>query len=264
MGLGTKIRMHAVSAFTKRAYSNGRDWKQLPIQENGERMVEVPPGFCHPYYAVEMKLTQDTRLFLRREVFSRFLKANALVGQEGFELRVYDGWRPVSLQKNLFWHYMREFTAAKFNMAAKFAGQPYNVVEELFGQLPPDQQVTMKAANRIYVSWPSDDPNAPSPHATGGSIDVWLYQNGIPCDLGVPFDWMEEDAGAFYHLKWKRNRFKTNEARVIRHREILVLAMVDAGFTCYPPEIWHYNYGNQMDSLVRARTAIYSYTEPKE
>lgn len=212
-----------------------------------------------------MKLTPDERLFLREGALERFLKAQALVREDGFDLRVYDGWRPVELQESLFWYYMREFTAAKFNLGDEFkALDTTDKVREHFLGLPQDSQVTMKEANRTFVSWPSKDRTSPSPHATGGSVDVWLYRDDQPCNLGVPFDWMEEDAGAFYHLKprWARKRFKGNERRISEHRNILLLAMVRAGFTCYGPEIWHFNYGNQMDALVRGGDARYTYCEP--
>ncbi len=97
---------------------------------------------------------------------------------------------------------------------------------------------------------------------TGGAIDVWLYQDGVPVNMGVPFDWMEENAGAFYHFRMNRPRFKGNDGNICERREVLLVAMVEAGFSCYGPEIWHFNYGNQMDALVKGGSAIYSYIEP--
>jgi D-alanyl-D-alanine dipeptidase len=120
----------------------------------------------------------------------------------------------------------------------------------------------MREANRTFVSWPSKDPTCPSPHATGGAVDVWLVEEGSTANLGVPFDWMEEDAGTFYHLKRRRSRFSGNDSKVCRNRSKLILAMANAGFSCYGPEIWHFNYGNQMDALVKGGAACYSYIEP--
>ena len=73
---------------------------------------------------------------------------------------------------------------------------------------------------------------------------------------------MEVDAGAFYHLKRKRKPFLGNDRAISARREVLLYAMIKAGFTCYGPEIWHFNYGNQMDALVRGGPARYSYIEP--
>lgn len=73
---------------------------------------------------------------------------------------------------------------------------------------------------------------------------------------------MKDDAGAFYHLKIRRKRFSGNDAKICRNRNILLMSMVKAGFTCYGPEIWHFNFGNQMDALVKGGIACYSYIEP--
>jgi D-alanine-D-alanine ligase len=146
---------------------------------------------------------------------------------------------------------MREFTSAKLGLKDRFAGLNREQVRALFEELSPDVQASLREANRTYVSWPSSDPQQPSPHATGGSIDVWLYEDGQPVNLGVPFDWMEENAGAFYHMRLRRERFAGPDRRICERRERLILAMVRAGFTCYGPEIWHFNFGNQMDALVR-------------
>ena len=113
------------------------------------------------------------------------------------------------------------------------------------------------------MSWPLTDLCSPSPHATGGSIDVWLYKDGVPVNLGVPFDWMKDDAGAFYHLKYNRNKFTPNDKQISYHRNLMIYSMVTAGFTCYGPEIWHFNFGNQMDALVKGGNAHYSYVEPE-
>lgn len=255
------IKLQIVRARTLHAYRSG-DWRKLPIIDCGERLVQVPIEDCHPYYAREMKLIPDERVFLREGVLARFQCAQREARTQGYDLKVYDGWRSIELQENLFWFYLREFTAAKFELSQRFASLDLGQVRDEFNGLPEVTQTSLREANRVYVSWPSKDPKAPSPHATGGAIDVWLYQNGVPVNLGVPFDWMEEDAGAFYHFRLRRSRFKGNDRTVCWRREVLLLAMVKAGFTCYGPEIWHFNCGNQMDALVRGGPARYSYITP--
>jgi len=166
--------------------------------------------------------------------------------------------------RKLFWYYMRLFTAEAFDKKDLF--QPctdtYDI-ESRFYSLPDDVQKPMLEANRTYVGWPSSDPSAPSPHTTGGAVDIWLYEGDVPANLGVPFDWMKETAGAFYHLKWRRQRFAGNDRRISLNRSKLLLSMTKTGFTCYGPELWHFNYGNQMDALVKNTTAWYSYIEPE-
>lgn len=257
------LRLHRLRIQTLQAYRSG-DWRRLPIRENSEPLVQVPDDLAYPYYAREMKLISDETLYLREGVLARILQARSELLSNGFDLRVYDGWRSFELQQNLFWFYMRAFTAAKFGQERQFEQLAnFGEIESYFRELSPELQATMHEANRTYVSWPSSDLAAPSPHTTGGAVDVWLYTaSGSPANLGVSFDWMEEDAGAFYHMKRKRKRFAGNERKICENRSRLLLAMSNAGFSCYGPEIWHFNYGNQMDALVRGGSACYSYIEP--
>ncbi len=259
-GVGA-VDLCCVAKQTEEAYSRG-SWRGLPIQECGEPLVLVPSDFTHPYYSVDMGLTDDRRVFLRKTVFQMFLTAHEIVKRTGLSLVIYDGWRSVELQENLFWYYLKLFTAPRFGLEDIFSRTKTSLeIKETFLKLPAEVREKAREANCTYVSWPSVDPSKPSPHITGGSIDVWL-QNQTGADyLGVPFDWMEESAGAFYHLKKERSQFK-DDYKVCRNREVLLTAMIEAGFSCLPSEIWHFNHGNQMDSLVTGQIARYSYVEP--
>lgn len=258
------IYARKIQFLTLFSYKN-RSWRNLPIKENNEPLVLVPREFSYPFYAKNMKLVKDDRLYLREKVLSMAFRARDIVRLSGFDLKIYDGWRSVSLQENLFWFYLREFTVEKFGLFQTFqyAKTPHEI-KKVFLSLTPKLQSILKEANRVYVSWPSVDPCSPSPHATGGSVDVWLYRDNEPADLGIPFDWMEDNAGAFYHLKWFRSRYHGADKKISINRNLLIYAMTKSGFSCYGPEIWHYNYGNQMDSLVSGEVACYSYIEPKE
>ena len=256
------IRLQRLRYVTLHAYRSG-DWRKIPIKENGQHLVAMPDEIVFPYYARVMKLVPDEGMYLREEVLNRVLKARERLRSRGFDLKVYDGWRSVKLQENLFWHYMRAFTAARFGQKEQFNRlDGFDAVRTYFASLPADMQTALREANRTYVSWPSKDPVSPSPHTTGGAVDVWLFENGTAAHLGVPFDWMEEEAGAFYHLKFRRKRFPGNDQRACRNRSQLILAMAKAGFSCYGPEFWHFNYGNQMDAIVKGCNACYSYVEP--
>ncbi|MCA9364629.1 MAG: hypothetical protein KC736_01925 [Candidatus Moranbacteria bacterium] len=210
-----------------------------------------------------MKLSDDERVSLREKALGMFLRARTIALSLGYDLKVFDGWRSISVQKALFWFYLREFTAQKFGLVDVFKGCDIDEVERRFFALSETLRETVRDANRVFVSWPSSSVDSPSPHATGGAVDVWLYKDGNPVNLGVPFDWMEDDAGAFYHLKLRRKRFHGNDQEISRRRNVLLYAMTQAGFSCYGPEIWHFNYGNQMHALVVGGEVCYSYSEPK-
>jgi D-alanyl-D-alanine dipeptidase len=245
-----------------KAYRSG-DWKKIPIKENGQSLVKVPGEISFPFYSRIMKIVKDEGLYLREEVLDKVFNARKLLQSQGFEMMVYDGWRSIELQENLFWYYMSAFTVDKFGLRDNFnqSNSPKEV-KIVFDNLSPELQAMMIETNRTYVSWPSKDMLSPSPHTTGGAVDVWMLKDGLSVNLGVPFDWMEDNAGAFYHLKYRRKRFLGNDRNVCKNREVLLLAMTKAGFSCYGPEIWHFNYGNQMDALVRGCHAQFSYIEP--
>jgi D-alanyl-D-alanine dipeptidase len=74
----------------------------------------------------------------------------------GYGLAIFDAWRPLALQQELY--------AAADGM-------------------PPGA-----------VAAPSADPAAPPPHLTGGAVDLTLTWNGVPLSLGTAFDGFGEHA----------------------------------------------------------------------
>ena len=244
------------------AYRRG-NWRSVAIEASDEPLVTLPRDCSFPYYHSEMGIGESPDVYVREQVAKRFMVAGSIVRQYGFDLVAYDGWRSLSVQSNLYWHYLKKFTAVDCGLADVFRDSITLLeIESRFNQFSADEQQRVHTANQTYVSWPSSDPLRPSPHSTGGAIDVWLHRDGMPVDLGVPFDWMETNAGAFFHLKLFRESFK-NDREVCSNRSLLLYAMVSAGFSCYPPEIWHFNFGNQMDGLVKRMPACYSYIEPE-
>lgn len=79
----------------------------------------------------------------------------------GFSLAVFDAWRPLSLQAEI---YQAAYTDPG---------------------LPPG-----------FVTPPSDDPYTPPPHLTGGAVDLTLAWNNRPLALGSEFDDFIDEAHA--------------------------------------------------------------------
>lgn len=258
------VDLEALKQDTEDAFRKG-NWRHLPIQENEEPLLLVPPEFCYPWYAVEMGFCDDPRIYLRRTVYNMFLVAHGILRSWGYDLMIYDGWRSITLQEALFWHYLKEFSASKFDIEHVFAGcsRPADIKSVFLG-LCPEVKCALLEENFTYVSWPSNDPSCPHPHATGGAVDVWLYQDGRPINMGVPFDWMDREAGAFYHRSPNVHSLGANHETICAHREALQAAMAAVGFSCYAAEFWHFNFGNQMDALVSKNDALYSYIEPEQ
>lgn len=235
----------------------------VPIVDCGEPLVQVPSEVVVPYCANMLSL-EDRRMFLRKGVMERYLKAAEEVKKHhGIDLMVLDGWRDLAIQEALYWIYLKEYTAPQMNFGDKFSPEmTAEEVKAVYHQLPIEDQKILEEEHVKYVAMPCGDPKCPSQHNTGGSIDVWPYKDGSPLDLGVEFDQMDESAGVFYHLE-PGNKFEDNQ-EVCRNREILITAMVNAGFSVYPFEIWHFNYGTQLHALFSDWDhAIYTVCKPE-
>ncbi len=252
---------------TVSSYRSG-DWKELPIKECNEPLVKVPDSLAYPYYVKHMNIGVDTTMYLREGVLDKVLAAQKFIKELfSLDLMVYDAWRSYEVQEELFYLYLKKFTIPNFRQEiqdAFAAAETAQKIKATFDFLLPEIQNPLIKANRRFVSWPSRDLIKPAPHATGAAVDVMLHYGNQPIDMGVLFDHMDKKAGAFYHLKFFRKRF-AKEKLVTQARSAMLFAMLcleDSGFSVYPPEFWHFNFGNQMDSLVTKEVARYGYIEP--
>jgi D-alanyl-D-alanine dipeptidase len=85
------------------------------------------------------------------------------------------------------------------------------------------------------------------PHNSGGAIDLTLTFDGIPCDMGTPFDDSSDRAAPeYFEQEYFRNSGISEHDWLFarNNRRILFSAMICAGFSIHPYEWWHYNFGN--------------------
>lgn len=162
---------------------------------------------------------------------------------------VLDGWRPFIVQQYLFDTLM-------------------NLIRHAYPELDADARY---AFARTLVSPPSTDPKAPSPHLTGGSVDVTLSDaDGRLLDMGTVFDeasplsWTAALEAASTDDGTERDSQEDDgREQARRNRRILYNAMTAAGFTNLPSEWWHYDFGNQLWALHSGeRLAFYGATRP--
>jgi zinc D-Ala-D-Ala dipeptidase len=223
-----------------------RDWKSIGIIECGERLVSLKGLhsriYVEPYYYIRSIRGAINDCIVRETVAEKLrIVADNLPTHLG--LVIFDGWRSSDVQSELFNNY-REALIKEF---------PDIPEDEL------DRKVTM------FVSLASRNPLCPSPHLTGGSIDLSIIDNDhnfIP--MGTPFDDFSIESHTAYYEELALNRKLNNdEVNFMRNRRHLNFAMTSVGFTNFPTEWWHYDYGNQFwASFSGSEYAIYGKASP--
>ncbi|CBJ79545.1 putative D-alanyl-D-alanine dipeptidase [Xenorhabdus bovienii str. Jollieti] len=147
-------------------------------------------------------------------------------------LLVLDGWRSRETQQAL-----QEQTQIK--------------IADQYRHLSVEEQ---KALLQQFVAPAPTEQHQISPHLTGGSVDVTLFDvaSGKPLFLGTEFDEVTELS---YTAALEKEPEKNMPA--ILYRRLLYNAMIQVGFTNLPTEWWHYDYGNSLWAFYKNDIAIY-------
>jgi D-alanyl-D-alanine dipeptidase len=222
-------------------------WKSEKINSSDEKLVKIN-GKYENYFVIIPKYYQHKikgaieDMYMREGVLSLLMKASLML-PVGYKFVIWDIWRPVEVQESLFDFYKHKFKEKfpKFND------------EELL-------DYTQK-----FVSLPSMDAKKPSPHLTGGSIDLTIQNDkGEILDMGTIFDEMDEKTKMrYYEVKIEKGEVLTRkETEILQNRRLLYHVMTSAGFSNYPEEWWHFDYGNQFWAKITGKTAIYSVIFP--
>jgi len=201
-----------------------------------------------PYYRSFECASPD--IYLRKSAAQLLLKANELLKHYGAELHVYDGFRPMRMQQELFDYFC-----------------------DLKKERDPEssEQDCIEFA-QIYCVNPSrfdpEDFRTWTLHGTGGAVDVALRStiDGQIFFFGSIFDDGSSLSHTIHFEQSKEENASAEEAR--RNRRILYWAMLNSGFKNYSWEWWHYDYLNQMWALnsgkdVKAKYGMASVPDSK-
>lgn len=224
-------------------------WKTIPIQDTGESLVSIGDSglvVSSAYYdqGIHGALPE---IYVRKGVLDKLLLAQQYLQEThpGYKVQVWDGWRPILVQQALFDAYKATLCADESAWASPEEKRLFNNRRTDADQAKFDRLATIKTQN--FVSLPSDDPKCPSPHLTGGSVDVTIVDaNGKPLDMGTEFDDFSDRAHTNY--------FKGHDSPIQDNRRLLFSVMTRAGFTNFPYEWWHFDFGNQF-YVLRSRLA---------
>lgn len=208
-----------------------------PAYECGEPLVPLSNlsakirVYSYYYHQGYPGALQDCYL---REGVARRLRQAAEQLPTGYALVVLDGWRPFQLQLALYEQFK----------------------QNLLKQGWPDDAALAEQV-RKYVAFPSTQPDNPSPHLTGGAVDLTIAGPDGWLDMGTPFDDFSERAATRYYECLPDRACGEREEQIRRNRRWLYHLMTGAGFTNYPEEWWHYDYGDHHWAKVYRQAAIY-------
>lgn len=173
-------------------------------------------------------------VFLRSSAAALCVKADRLVQDLGLRLLFVDGFRSPETQRGLWNFYQSDIKRRK---------------PELKGE-------DLHKETMIYVSYgevSEDDPNSWFVHVTGGSIDVLLYDPARReiLNCGVEFDDSTPAVFTDHLERLLQSGAIGEDDEALRNRRIIYNAMTQAGFTNYPYEYFHYDFGTILHSVMR-------------
>lgn len=195
-----------------------------PLVAVAHRRIRTLSNYWHAGWSRARPVT-----LMRAGAFER-LSAVADSLPDRFGLAVFDAWRPLDLQAELF--------AAAYE-------EP---------ELPPG-----------FVSPPDPDPTTPPPHLTGGTVDLTLTIEGIALAPGGGYDDFTDRAHAD-HLEAVGAGSRggsvgggdVDSAAIDRSvRRMLFWAMREQGFVVLQQEWWHFEFGTRRWAAITGNDPLY-------
>lgn len=214
-------------------------WKEVAISDCGEELVlldNLDPAkiTIEPEYFNKKIPGATKKQYLRKGAANRLLQAATILKQYDprCKILVFDAFRPLVVQDFLFKEQL-----AKFRV-----------------EHPDWGDETLSVYTQKYVSIPSQNPNKPSPHSTGGAIDLSIIKDGKQLEM-TPSGF--DDASEISRTDYFETSKNPAEFVYRDNRRLLYTCMIEAGFTNYPEEWWHFDYGNQFWGKLCNKKAIY-------
>ncbi len=210
---------------------------KIKIEDNGEPLVDLKKYCPHIAFNSEPDFWGEPRLFYARRTVADMLNKAQSFLPKGYKLYITGVYPTLEKQRKIYQRVYRRFKRAHPHWP---------------------QHILRRQTNRFVH--PPDVPTPPG-HCTGGAIDLTILgPDGKELNMTAPYKWGTPNSrkvAATYA------EGITEEARY--HRQLLIDAMSQAGFTNYAGEWWHWSYGDSCWAWRLGRkTAIYGIAEPPE
>jgi len=194
---------------------------QIPIIECNEPLIDIRtymPNVIIRMSKARRDYAESDVLYARKTICEMMVEAIRGISFN-YQLIMFDAYRPLEYQRLRFEQVFKSF---------KEKNPSQN-----------DEYIRRLAFEVVFP--PNEDPQQSPPHATGGAVDVALGTlDGELLDFGSTYGIYNKD---------ENKRHPTNStlmnAQQRNNRNILIKAMVNAGFCNYPGEWWHFMYGDR-------------------
>ena len=187
-------------------------------------------------YAADALPGAVSKAYVRETVARKLMEAKALL-PDGYTFEILDAWRPYEVQLHLFSAYC----------------------ERLRRLAPAATEAEIVQKAREFVSFPDKSKTVSFVHSSGGAVDLTLVDaNGNRLPMGTAF---EDFSAAAYTSHFERDGM---DAEVRQNRRLLHHVMCACGFTNYPAEWWHYDYGDIFWSFYTGNPVLYPSQYDKE
>lgn len=231
----------------EKRYFNNNDWKNIKIEECNDKLISIQQlsnkRITYKAKYFEKGIPGSINQCLIREQLGELLIKASYKLPLGYKFLIYDAWRPIEVQEYLFNQYIKELE----NDSNK-----------------TKQEIIKNAQN--YVSIPSSDINKPSPHFTGGAIDITITKDDEDIlNMEQEFDNFNIRA----HTRYFEGKIEhgielsDKERYYCYERRLLYNCLISVGLTNFPNEWWHFDFGNQFWGYLSNTNAIYGLIQNK-
>ena len=263
-------------------------WKHLPIIECGERLVPLGAFSDYPQiatdsiyagerhsspYPYEQLRSSMFAIFVREGVAERLAKAAELLPL-GHMLLVWDAYRPLAVQQALFNYYVgvlegkgtphdqamvdaQRFVSIPSNDTTK--PPPHNTGGAVDLTIIRFSEKDWREMERLteIVRMPETSENWRQIYATEMERQQLIREASVPLEMGTVFDGVHPETATRFYEELDPVLLDEKKHRCFINRRLFWNVMVAAGFSNYPEEWWHFDFGNQFDAARTGRTAIY-------
>lgn len=263
-------------------------WNQLPIEECGERLVPLGVFSDYPQIATDSIYVGERHsspysctqlrnamfaIFVREGIAKRLAKVTTFLPSEHM-LLVWDAYRPLTVQQALFDYYVSVLEKKEIlHYQAVVDAQRFVSIPSNDPSKPPPHN-TGGAVDLTIIRFSEKDwremerlmgivrmvetsGNWRQIYTAEMARQQLIREASKPLEMGTVFDGVRPETVTRFYENLDPAFFGEMERRCLTNRRLFWNAMTAAGFSNYPEEWWHFDFGNQFDAIRTGRKAIY-------